>query len=327
MDVFRIKDTLNTSWHCVASSSKDSLYIEFVVRNDAGYILRIQPELLCNIKCRVSIEVESSLLFPVIGKERSSIQSFFGDPRDGGKRKHHGVDIFAARNTEIIASADGYVGRTDNKGLGGRFIWVFYPSVSVHCYYAHLEKIIAVTGDKLRAGDIIGTIGNSGNAKYTPPHLHFGIYKNGYGAIDPYYFIATECEKSHKVNEELILLGNMARTNNKKTLLVTHSDKILLPINTSLKISALNTYNIKVRLPNGVKGFISKENFEIQDKPLTAGKIKTGARIYNSPSEDAISFKEFSKQADLNILSIFNEFFYIELTNGTKGWVKQSEII
>ncbi|MFC2152035.1 M23 family metallopeptidase [Bacteroidota bacterium] len=272
IDVFRIKDSLNTDWYHVASANKDSLYLEFIARRNAQYIVRVQPELLCDVQCKVVIEKESSLLFPVIGRDKNSIQSFFGDPREGGKRKHHGVDIFASRHTKVIASEDGYVSRKGNRGIGGKHVRIYYPSLGIYCYYAHLETLNVVTGSKIKTGSLIGTVGNSGNARYTPPHLHFGIYQSGLGAIDPYYYIATENEKSRKISNRLNLLGSSVRTNMPDIKLLVKNEYLKLPKNANLQVCAINTSKVRVILPNGIIGFIDIENIEGLNKSRKQGR-------------------------------------------------------
>jgi len=56
-------------------------------------------------------------------------------------------------------------------------------------YYAHLDSILVPTGKKVIIGDTLGLVGNTGNARTTVPHLHFGIYKSGQGAINPLPFV------------------------------------------------------------------------------------------------------------------------------------------
>ncbi|HZY81870.1 MAG TPA: M23 family metallopeptidase [Cyclobacteriaceae bacterium] len=113
---------------------------------------------------------------PVMGASRSSIISLYGDARDGGKRKHEGIDIFAPKGTFIVAPSDGEITSVGYNSLGGKVIWM-NDSKSKHSYYfAHLDSQIVVKGMLVKQGDTLGTVGNTGNARRTRSHLHFGVY-------------------------------------------------------------------------------------------------------------------------------------------------------
>lgn len=126
----------------------------------------------------------TSLTMPVDGVGARGIADTFGAPR-GRDRSHAGVDIFAARGTPVRSATRGIVSSVRDAGLGGRQVWVLGPGGERY-YYAHLEDWAPGlrAGDVVLAGDAIGEVGNSGNARGTPPHLHFGIYGSG-GARDP----------------------------------------------------------------------------------------------------------------------------------------------
>jgi peptidoglycan LD-endopeptidase LytH len=156
---------------------------------DRAFIVRVQPELLRSGQLRVVARVVPSLLFPVTGVAGHVVGSPFGAPRDGGRRRHEGVDIFARRGTPVVAATGGVVTRVATTGIGGRVVWIWDPSRRLSFYYAHLDEQLVVTGQRVRRGDVIGTVGNTGNARTTAPHLHFGIYVMGSGAIDPDAFI------------------------------------------------------------------------------------------------------------------------------------------
>lgn len=172
----------------VATADDAMRRLEFEPRRDSYYALRFQPELLRGGKFKVLIKELPSIKFPVKGKNSRAISSFFGDPRDGGSREHHGVDIFAARHTPVLAPSNASVTRVGEGKVGGRYVWLYDSKRSMHLYFAHLETRVVERGDQVSAGQVIGTVGNSGNAGTTPPHLHFGIYRNG--PIDPFHFIA-----------------------------------------------------------------------------------------------------------------------------------------
>lgn len=121
---------------------------------------------------------------PVEGVDSRRIADTFGAPRIGG-RHHQGVDIFAPRGTAVTSATPGVVLAVRDAGLGGRQVWVLGPAHERH-YYAHLDDWAPALrpGERLRAGSLLGTVGTTGNARGTPPHLHYGIYAGG-GAIDP----------------------------------------------------------------------------------------------------------------------------------------------
>ncbi|MBE9518969.1 MAG: M23 family metallopeptidase [Bacteroidetes bacterium] len=172
----------------VATADEEMHRLEFEPRRDSYYALRLQPELLRGGKFKVLIRELPSIGFPVKGKNSKAIASFFGAPRDGGSREHHGVDIFAARHTPVLAPSNSSVTRVGEGDIGGRYVWLYDSKRSMYLYFAHLETREVERGDKITAGQLIGTVGNTGNARSTPPHLHFGIYRNG--PIDPFHFIA-----------------------------------------------------------------------------------------------------------------------------------------
>jgi murein DD-endopeptidase MepM/ murein hydrolase activator NlpD len=176
----------------ITSAAPDTTTIEHEIRRDGLYILRIQPELLRGGTLTIGQRTTAALQFPVQGRSSTAVQSFFRDPRDNNTRDHHGIDIFAPRNTPVLAAADGYVTSVGTNRLGGNVVWIFDPSRGQSHYYAHLEKQAVASGERVKAGDVVGYIGNTGNARTTPPHLHFGIYSRGEGPVDPLPFVATD---------------------------------------------------------------------------------------------------------------------------------------
>lgn len=135
----------------------------------------------------LQIATEPVLLFPVEGKDEKAIQSFWGAARDGGARKHEGNDIFAPKGTNLLALTDGEITRLTNTGIGGNTVWLYDRERGLRYYYAHLDEQLVTQGQRVARGDVVGTVGNTGNARTTPPHLHFGIYDNG--AIDPFPYL------------------------------------------------------------------------------------------------------------------------------------------
>ncbi|MBA0434939.1 M23 family metallopeptidase [Stenotrophomonas maltophilia] len=126
----------------------------------------------------------TALPVPVQGVRPRQIADTFGAPR-GRDRTHAGIDIFAKRGTPVRSATPGVVADVSERGLGGRQVWVIGPGRERY-YYAHLESWAdgLARGQVVRPGDLLGHVGDSGNAKGTPPHLHWGIY-GSQGARDP----------------------------------------------------------------------------------------------------------------------------------------------
>ena len=99
IDVYRMPDDASSSPLPVLSSGSLSEALEYVSTRRAEYVVRLQPELLHGGRYRIELRVDASIAFPVSERDTRAVLSFFGDSRDGGRRDHHGVDIFAPRGT------------------------------------------------------------------------------------------------------------------------------------------------------------------------------------------------------------------------------------
>jgi murein DD-endopeptidase MepM/ murein hydrolase activator NlpD len=198
-DVFRLEEAGSNSdsaeWETaelVASRPDDRDRIVFEARSNNFYLLRLQPELLRGGRFTIEIAESESLAFPVEGTGPQDIWSFFGDGRDGGARVHHGIDVFAPRGTPVLAASESDVIRVGQRDRGGNVVVLRDDAREILLYYAHLDEQLVEAGTRVHAGDIIGTVGNTGNAITTPPHLHIGIYQGGWRRpVDPWpYFVA-----------------------------------------------------------------------------------------------------------------------------------------
>lgn len=151
----------------------------------SGYISRASSN---HLNKNISTDAPSaSMVFPVTGK-KSKIGSFWGAVRDGGRRKHEGIDIFAPKKTPVVAVTDGIVTSVGNGGRGGKTVWLRSLDNGFTYYYAHLDQQFVHFGQIVKKGQAIGSVGNTGNARLTPPHLHFGIY-TAKGAVNPLPYV------------------------------------------------------------------------------------------------------------------------------------------
>lgn len=150
------------------------------------YKVIIQPGLEANTPFSIKMKKSPVYTFPVAGGNNQNVQSLWGAARDGGKRSHEGVDIFAPRGTPVIAVTNGRITSSGERGLGGKQVWLRDSERGQSLYYAHLDSIAPLGNARVKIGDTIGFVGNTGNARTTPPHLHFGIYRGYRGAVNPY---------------------------------------------------------------------------------------------------------------------------------------------
>jgi len=175
----------------IPGGSSQPVVVDVVEGGD--YVLRIQPALGAAARYDVQIASSPLLAFPVQGVDGAAIWSGFGADRDGGRRAHRGVDIFAARGTPVLAATDGFVTRVETTRVGGNVIWMQPLFGNMRVYYAHLSEQWVEPGEFVLAGQPLGAVGNTGNAITTPPHLHFGVYvrRQGVrgGARDPAEFL------------------------------------------------------------------------------------------------------------------------------------------
>lgn len=116
----------------------------------------------------------------------------WGFPRSGG-RTHKGTDMFAPRGTPVVAVGDGVVTLRDYD-LGGIAAFVRADHGATY-YYAHLDAYAPgiANGQRISRGDVIGFVGNTGNAIATSPHLHFQVHPNHGAAVNPYPTLRRHC--------------------------------------------------------------------------------------------------------------------------------------
>lgn len=255
-DLFKINGTDFS--HLLAVDTSQTSF-GFDSDETATYILRLQPELNRSADYDLSMAISPSLGFPVSGS-KARAGSFWGDDRDGGQRSHEGVDIFAPKLTPAIATADGYVTKVNEGGLGGKTVWMRVKDRNLHLYYAHLDQQLVQDGQQVKKGDTLGLVGNTGNAKNTPPHLHFGIY-TGNGAIDPWPFVnktvKTPAPVAAKELNGLLQIKTKAKT-----------DSLMVPL----------AVNNKGYLAETTGGQVAEVNFNVVKK-LVIAPVKQAAVI------------------------------------------------
>ena len=121
-----------------------------------------------------------ALVIPVAGVKPTQLLDTYTDAR-GETRSHEAIDIMAPRGTPVYAVEDGRVAKLFDSKQGGLTVYQFDPNSELAYYYAHLDSYAPglVEGKALRQGDLVGTVGSTGNANPDGPHLHFAIFRLG----------------------------------------------------------------------------------------------------------------------------------------------------
>jgi peptidoglycan LD-endopeptidase LytH len=326
VDLFRVAADEGDPLRPIVST--DSLPGTFVHEPLRGgeFILRLQPELLRGGQYRVTLGLEAQLAFPVDGHNMRAIQSVFGADRDGGRRSHDGVDIFARRGTPVLAAAPGVAYRVGITGLGGKVVWVRDPVRNFRLYYAHLDSQHVRDGDRVEIGDTLGFVGNTGNARTTPPHLHFGIYRSGEGPMDPVPFLAPPTGRLAELTADLERLGTWVRLSGDGIPLHDAPDRnaaILreLPRHTALRVLGGAAGYYRVHLPDGSRGYVVSTLIEPVDDPVSSQLAMSGEGVHASPDLGAPLVATIEAEAELPVFGRYEGYLYVRAPSGRRGWI------
>lgn len=151
---------------------------------------------------------EDSIAIPVLfGVAPGNITPNFGDSRDGGARTHEGEDIMAISGTPVVSPTEAVVLRVGVGSSEGNYVYTANPGGETFVYM-HLDRIGegVSAGDALKVGDLIGYVGNTGNASGGAAHLHLEIHDDSREPLDPYPRLTDEFSLKEKMGyiEEIL---------------------------------------------------------------------------------------------------------------------------
>lgn len=216
-----------------------------------------------------ALAVVRPILFPVAGK--ASFRNDFSEPRGGGTREHLGIDIIADKMTPVVAVADGEVTFIaipqaswgyaitirDNDGYSYRYLHLNNDTPGTddgqggpqNAYNGNLER-----GSKVTKGQVLGWVGDSGNAETVGSHLHFEIMDQNRIHINPYDTLLSASGGTASVSTAVIVHGSIATPQEEEKFIATRNlqegmtDKDISVLHTELKAlgyysgTATNTY-------------------------------------------------------------------------------------
>ena len=327
VDVWEVpRDTAEAPRRVAYADSAAPGTIEFEPRRTTDYIIRVQPELLRGGRYQVRITSDATLAFPVHDRSTRNVQSFFGDVRDGGARDHHGVDIFAPRGTPVLAAANGTVGGVRETSRGGKVVWLTDERRGLRIYYAHLDSQLVASGTRVQIGDTVGLVGNTGNARTTPPHLHFGVYRRGEGPIDPWWFLHRPDTTPSRVTVDTAAFGRWTRTAGEGVRLRASPDddsRLLaeLPVHTALRVIGGAGAWFRVETPDGRPGFVAARLTETTDRPIRSAVLDEAGAVQAAPAPDAAVIARLEPGAAVPVLAQYGGYVLVRRDGQPPGWL------
>ncbi|GAA4007228.1 hypothetical protein GCM10022408_18910 [Hymenobacter fastidiosus] len=324
LDAFELSPD-RTAPRLLASADTAALSFSYTVADDRQHLLRVQPELLRTGRYTLRIQRAPSLGFPVQGKSDAAAGSFWGADRDNGARRHEGIDIFARRGTPVVAAAAGLITRTGETPLGGKVVWLADATHGQHLYYAHLDKQLVQAGQLVKAGDTLGLVGNTGNARTTPPHLHFGVYRAGRGAVDPFPFVRRADAVPAAPTTQPERLGQWVRVRDKQAALrlspgAKGAAAAVLARNTPLFVVGSQASWYRVEQPDGRVGYVAAKSV-VPAAPLRRESLTAAADLYTLPRAGATALDSLPARSTVAVLGEFGGFRLVRNGAGLVGWL------
>lgn len=328
LDAWQIRaDTLPPEH--VVSADSGMRQLEIDPRRDGEYLIRIQPELLRGGRFSVQVRVAPTLAFPVSGRRENDVGSRWGADRDGGARLHQGIDIFAPRGTPVVAAAAGVIRRVEETGRGGKVVWLTDDAGNRH-YYAHLDSQAVSGGERVELGDTLGTVGNTGNAITTPPHLHFGIYRRGEGAIDPWWFVYRPRVTEPRLAVDTARYGDWVRTRAEGVVLrAAPGDPadagFPLPRYTAVRVVAAVGSWYRVRLPDGGTGYLAAAAAEPVELAIDSPRAAAGSAVLanlTAQEHPETILATTSATSGLAVHGRFQDYLLVRTPDGLSGWLR-----
>lgn len=320
VDVFEKEDT-DQEFKRLVSKENYQQELIFDAPKTGIYIFRIQAGYQAKGLVDLVISSKPKYIFPVQNTHANSVQSFFGVPRDAGKRKHKGVDIFAARGTPVLSVSEGRVYKTANTPVGGNNVWVRQGNYSF--YYAHLHEINVEQGQTIKIGQQLGTVGNTGNAKTTKPHLHFGIYKGWNGAIDPFPLI----NDSHLLIEKNITTTQLVpkwMAVSSSTLNLREGPMLSTQVLQKLKreeliqVEAISGNWLRVTTAEGYHGYVARRL--VRQPKADVWRADVPYTVVSEPYAQAPVLSKIEAGESLKSLGEFGAYRLIQLAEGLTAW-------
>ncbi|GAB2778732.1 hypothetical protein GCM10027275_22730 [Rhabdobacter roseus] len=323
-DLFRVNALGKTER--VSYLAKGETSITYGGEKEEKLLLRLQTALFNQAVVTIQLTTTPLLEFPVAGRSAGDIISFWGAARDGGGRRHEGVDIRASRGTPVVAAANGFITNVGTNRLGGNVISLSPSGLNISLYYAHLDSQLVSVGQRVKTGDTLGTVGNTGNAITTAPHLHFGIYAGWSGATDPLVYINNREEKLPQLPSGTQWLGDTIRLNRKDVLYHFTSRKgEIRPLEkyAVARVIGQVAKGYRIQLPDGTLGYLANPAFQPIARQVTKRKLNATQALIPEPGSTG-ELRLVATSETVEVLGYHDSYELVRTQDGTLGWLPVS---
>jgi hypothetical protein len=182
-----------------------------------------------------------------------------------------------------------------------------------------LEDWLTTAKTWVREGDQIGTVGNSGNARSTPPHLHFAVSIPGYSFVDPYPYVRKGDPKVDPIAVDTDMLGKWIRARADITAPEKVGGKILR--HTPMRVLGAAEDRYRVLLPGGSVGWISAHDLEPASAPLSQVTLDAAVGLLDSPQPHAVRRAHLTVGETVEILGFWEDLWFVRSSMNHLGWI------
>jgi SH3-like domain-containing protein len=208
-------------------------------------------------------------------------------------------------------------------------VWLSDVERGQTLYYAHLDRHNVTAGQEVDIGDTLGFVGNTGNARSTPPHLHFAVYRRGRGPIDPFPFVYRSAAKPAAVTADTSELGRVARARATVSVLSSPEARAgtvtTIAAATPLQVDAATGPWFRVRLPDGTAGYVTSRLVESTRRALGRTDVATGTPLRDRPAPNAAVIGTAPGGA-LSVIGEFADYALVEIADGLTAWVPSGRL-
>ena len=182
----------------------------------------------------------------------------------------------------------------------------------------------------VEAGDTVGFVGNTGNARTTPPHLHLGLYRRGEGAVDPFPFIDPVRVTVPELTVDTERLGTWHRVRNGGVRLraapgsrgevVRELDRY-----TPLRVLAGSGSFFRARLPDGTTGYVAARLTEPVAAPFARQTVAGVRSVLAGPTDDSALLARLDAGTEVPVIGRFGDYLYVRTASGETGWLEPGQ--